>query len=122
MDRAGERANFIGKIQAAQLVDAVFLLFYYNEWMCRWGLRSEQPPTLEISEVLPELSQPACENALTLVRRMWKGAEAVGLAFYRYPVAKRTYEEELVVFKFENPGFCEESYNLALHAAFITFR
>ncbi|BCF97964.1 hypothetical protein PPGU19_025330 [Paraburkholderia sp. PGU19] len=122
MDQTKQRAEYIRKVRSAQLLDAVFLFFYYNKWKRNWGPRSERPPTLELSDVLPELSQPAYEHALTLVARMWKGAEAVGLAFFRYPEAKRTYEEERIAFKLENPGFSEESYELAIHAAFITFR
>lgn len=122
MDRAEERADYIGKIRAAQLLDAVFLLFYYNEWSRRWGPQSERPPELDLSEALPALSQPTYDHALALVRRMWKDATAVGLAFYKYPQAKRTFEEELVAFNMENPGFSEESYEMAKHAAFISLR
>lgn len=122
MDRAEERADYIGKIRAAQLLDAVFLLFYYNEWSRRWGPQSERSPELDLSEALPGLSQPTYEHALALVKQMWKDATAVGLAFYKYPQAKRTFEEELVAFKTENPGFSEESYALAKHAAFISLR
>jgi hypothetical protein len=53
---------------------------------------------------------------------MWADATEVGLAFFKYPQARRTFEEELVAFKTKNPGFSEESYELAMHAAFISLR
>lgn len=122
MERTEERADYIGKIRAAELLDAVFLLFYYNEWSRQWGPQSERPPEIDLSEALPTLSQPTYEHALALARRMWKDATAVGLAFHQYPQAKRTFEEEVVAFKTENPGFSEESYEMAKHAAFISLR
>ncbi|WP_061531848.1 hypothetical protein [Collimonas arenae] len=122
MDRTEQRADYIRKIRAAQLLDAVFLLFYYNEWTRKWGPPSERPPALDLSEVLPALSQPAYEHALALVKRMWKDATAVGLALFKYPRAKRTFEEELIAFKMGNPGFNEEAYELAMHAAFVALR
>jgi hypothetical protein len=122
MDQAEQRADYIRKIRDAQLLDAVFLIFYYNEWSRRWGPRSERPPALDLSEALPTLSHPNYVHALALAKRMWADATEVGLAFFKYPQARRTFEEELVAFKTKNPGFSEESYELAMHAAFISLR
>jgi hypothetical protein len=122
MDQAKTRADYIRRIQAARLLDAVFLLFYYNEWTRRWGPLSERPPALDLSEALPTLSRSTYEHALALANRMWSGATPVSLALLKYPEAKRSYEEELTAFKAENPGFSDESYNLALDAACVIFR
>jgi hypothetical protein len=117
-----ERENYIRKIRAAQLLDSVFLLFYFNGWKRHWGPPLERPPRIELSEVLPGLSQATYEHTLPSVQRMWKDADAVALAYFKYPQAKRTYEEELTAFKANNPGFSEKAYELAIDAHLVELR
>jgi hypothetical protein len=53
---------------------------------------------------------------------MWRDANAVALAYFKYPEAKRPYEKELAAFKTNNPGFSEEAYELARHACLVKLR
>lgn len=122
MERIEQREGYIRRIRTASLLDAVFLLFYYNEDARQWGSPSERPPVLDWRDVLPAVSQPTYEYALTLTKQMWEGRTAVGLAVFKYPQAKRPFKEELVAFKAGNPGFSEQSYDLAIQTACIELR
>jgi hypothetical protein len=122
MSETDARAEYIQKIQNAGLLDAAFLLFYYNAWVLRWGPSSDSPAELDVSEILPDLSQSAYEQAGIQAQRMWNGAGEVALAYYEYPGVKQTFEEALAAFEAAHPGFSSESYGLALNAAYVKLR
>ncbi len=106
-DRLKERESYVQRAKAAQLLDAVFLVHYYNAWRQKWG-----PP--------PKQGQYA--DTLRLAQRMLDEASHVAMAMLKYPQAARSAEEEMQRFKNNNPGFSEESYTLAVSAAVIAFR
>jgi hypothetical protein len=119
-DDDNERKTYIERIRTADVLDAVFLITYYNSSVRMVGPRSR--PALEVSQVLPELSQTHYELAQARVDRMLRAADDVGLAYYQYPEAGHSLEEAVTLFEAGNPGFGKESYGLAVNAAYVKFR
>jgi hypothetical protein len=107
-----ERARYVQRAKAAEFLDAVFLLNFYNRDVKRWG-PPPKPKDIEPCEVFGQVNEEQYRSALKRAQDLLAQASNVGAAFFKYADAARSYEEELNQFKASNPGFSEESYSLA---------
>jgi hypothetical protein len=121
-EQSRKRDLYIQKIRTAALQDAVFLLVHFNARSPRNVLFSHGLPVIELSEALPEVSQATYERILASIQRLWREGPAVAIAYYKFPDATRTYEEELSAFKANNPGFSEDTYHTVINEYLFQFR
>ena len=117
---AAERDRYIAKARASALLDAAVLLIYYNARV-RCGPHP-QPPRLEIDSVFPELPREEALHAQESAWGMWSQASAVGLAYFHYPGASRSHEEERALLVEKHPGFSNDSYERAVSEAIFALR
>jgi hypothetical protein len=115
------RDRYVRAAQASPLLDAAFLILFYNRDVKRWE-SDPKPPEIDPMEVLPSIREPEFSEALRRARRMYEQASDVGKAFHALETSDRTYEQELEHFKEENPGFGDGCYALAIGAGIREMR
>ncbi len=116
-----ERASFVRDAQSKSLLDAAFLCYYFNCFSKKWG-PGVKPPDIHLAEIFPSLDTETSLDAITRSSRLFDDANRPAMARLGYREVESNYEEALAGFRDSNPGFSEESYDLALHAAMVNNR
>jgi hypothetical protein len=116
-----ERQRYVQRAKAAAFLDAVFLIIFYNRDAKRWG-PPPKPADIESHEVFEEVQDEQYQDALKRSQRLLSGGTDVGAAYFRYPHATLTYEEQLAQFEASNPGFSKECYSLAAQSGIRDMR
>ena len=109
-----ERNYYLEKALGAGVLDATFYATYYNG--CKFGDLFGCP--IDPRSVSPEASEHDLHSAIYRATRLHHGQNAyVGAAFFKYPGEMMTFEEAVEKLKRDNPGFCEDVYQLVIHAS-----
>lgn len=107
-----ERNNYLERASGAGVLDATFYATYYNE--CKFGDLFGCP--IDPRSVSPEASEYELGSAIYRSNRLYHGQNAyVGAAFFKDPGETLTFEEAVEKLKLDNPGFCEDVYQLVIH-------
>ncbi len=115
-----ERATYVERAMRAPLLDAAFLVHHFNTRVRRAGL-ADEPPEIQPSEVLTDFDEGPWRDALSRAVRLADSAYDVGAAYFGYEGA-RPFEEQVAVFRASNPGYSDESYELAIEAGVRAMR
>ena len=115
------REHWLKRAKAAALLDAAFLVHYYNS---RARHQGPQPSSaaIEVSEVFSDVEKQEIQEVRERASKLLSYSVKLGLAFYKYAGATRTYEEEFNCFVNENPDFSDESYNLVASIGMLDMR
>jgi hypothetical protein len=116
-----ERERHISEAKSLGFLDAAFLCYYYNHFRKRWG-PGEKPLDIRVSEIMPSVVSEVAASAMSKCEEMFSAANLPAMASLGYSEITISHEEALKRFKHFNPGFSEDSYALALHAAIINNR
>ncbi len=116
-----DRTRFIQEALSKDVLDAAFLCYYYNSFHKNWG-PGEKPSDITIADIFPLLSSETVSDAFIRSAKLFKDADLPAMARLGYSEVEMTYEHALERFKDGNPGFSDDSYELALHAAMVNNR
>lgn len=115
-----QRRRYLKRARAAALLDAVFLVEYYNAHVRREGIPGE-PAAIALGEVLDPPEEADVADARVRSAKLLADAFDVGAAYFGYE-GSAPYEERLARFRSDNPGFGEASYELAEAAGIHAMR
>lgn len=115
------RARCVRDATSKSVLDAAFLCYYYNCFTKNWG-PGMKPTDIDLAEVFPSLAAGTRLDALMRSARLFDDANRPAMARLGYREVESTYDEALARFRDDNPGFSEESYDLALQAAMVNNR
>ncbi|BBO21092.1 MAG: hypothetical protein HKUEN07_01300 [Rhodocyclaceae bacterium] len=107
-----QRHYYVEKAADRGVLDSTFYATYFNE--CKQGDYFECP--IDPRELSPDASEEVLAKAILSSRKLHHGRNAyVGAAFFKYPDEHLTFEEAVNKLKRDNPGFCEDAYELVIH-------
>jgi hypothetical protein len=107
-----ERDQYLKKAAGVGVLDATFYAMYFND--CKSGGYFECP--IDPRALLPDESEGVMADAIHRSKRLYHGQNAyVGAAFFKYPGEPLTYDEAVEKLRRDNPGFCEDVYNIVIH-------
>lgn len=115
------RAEYISEAKNVALLDAAFLINYYNRDVKRWG-PGPMPEDIAPQEVFGELDENAYKDALKKSQKLMAESGLVGMAFFKYQAVTISYEDAVNKLRDENPGFSEKNYGLAIHCGIRDMR
>lgn len=94
------------------VLDATFYAMYFTDR--EFGAYFGCP--IDPRVLSPNASENVIADAIYRSKRLYHGQNAyVGAAFFKYPDEPLTYEEAVQRLKRENPGFCEDVYNVVVN-------
>ncbi len=120
-DDMEERGRCIQDASSKGLLDGVFRCYYYNNFTKRWG-PGLKPTDVSVHEIFPSISDSVVADLVRCSARLFGDADQPAMARLGYPDLSMSYEDALLRFKASNPGFSDDSYRLALHAAMVNNR
>ncbi|MEC3886912.1 hypothetical protein [Xanthomonas campestris] len=115
------REMAIVEARCENLLDGAFVCCFYNWFVRNWG-PGQKPAIIDVKEAFPEISDQDSAAVVQRCYQMFKDANYPAMARLGYSEVKVGFEEAFEDFKKKNPGFSEESYGHAMHAALVNNR
>ncbi|ANJ72101.1 hypothetical protein K6V72_01535 [Ralstonia insidiosa] len=113
--RAKEREGVLKVVFEGSFLDGVFQVERFN----RVSMRTRSYDELPLADIYPTKTQAELRNAIAQVRQLGESA----LTYVSAVIDKCPERDSLLSKMFEdNPGFCKQTYDLALNDAFIMMR
>lgn len=107
-----QRDYYLKKAAGTGVLDATFYAMYFND--CKSGGYFDC--RIDPGALLPDASEDALLDAIHRSKRLYHGQNAyVGAAFFKYPGEPLTYEQAVEKLRHDNPGFCEDAYDIVIH-------
>lgn len=106
-----KRDYYLKKATGLGVLDATFYAMYFTD--CHSGLYFDCP--IDPRALSPGASEEVIADAVRRSKLLYHGQRArVGASFFKYPGEPLTYEEAVQQLRRENPGFCEDVYNIVI--------
>lgn len=112
LSKLEERATCIAKAKEADFLDAVSLMYHFNEFSRSFG--GGMVSRIEPQEVFGTVDSARYETATVRVAQLNHAAVRLGDTWHDRSIALREYEGALAQLATSNPGFEESSYQLSV--------
>jgi hypothetical protein len=107
-----QRDRYLQKASGAGVLDATFYAMYFND--CEFGGYFDC--RIDPRALLPDASEEVVADAMHRSKRLYHGQNAyVGAAFFKHTDEPLTYEDAVEKLRRDNPGFCEDAYDIVIH-------